>query len=82
MNYSSPCKNCAARQSEPINCHTICEKYLDYQKTRENERKRRNKEHELDYYISQSEGNRIQKISKGYKPSAFQRNNQKKGKGI
>lgn len=31
MRLKSPCKNCQDRSIEPVNCHTNCEKYLEYQ---------------------------------------------------
>ena len=29
---SGPCRNCKDRTIEPINCHMICEKYLEFRK--------------------------------------------------
>lgn len=27
IKYDTPCKGCKERQIEPVNCHTVCERY-------------------------------------------------------
>lgn len=83
MKYQSPCtKDCPDRVAEPKNCHTYCEKYLDYLEIHKKEKARIYKEKELDQQLNRMENNRIAQMRIGNKPNALKRNNQKGRRGI
>lgn len=48
----APCKDCTDRQAEPINCHSYCERYLNYVEQNKNNKKiiHDEKQKESDYY--------------------------------
>lgn len=46
----APCKGCKERQIEPTNCHSTCEKYLQYKNAHE-ECKNREYEHRRTNYL-------------------------------
>lgn len=51
---NSPCKNCQDRYIDIAtghNCHTDCEKYQEFAKYKEEERKRRALESQSNYYV-------------------------------
>ena len=43
MRVKSPCKDCPDRTIEPVNCHSYCEKFIEYKNIN---RERKNQEYE------------------------------------
>ena len=55
-----PCKNCLSRK---LGCHDQCTEYLTYKAEREEEREKRNKEHEKYFKKPVSENQRVDKAT-------------------
>lgn len=56
MNFNfvkSPCYKCKDRYIEPVNCHSVCEKYLEYRAKHDEENNKVFKEKVIDKTVSQ-----------------------------